>query len=396
MDRSDSEKTDVLPMFKQEYGRYGRQMLVPEFGISGQLDLRSKRILVVGAGGLGSPAIQYLAGAGIGHITIIDDDTVEESNLHRQTIHAGNVNVPKAESAAEFVGKLNPCISVTPMVVRLSPSNSFSVFEGHDLVLDCTDGPAVRYLINDTAVLSGIPVVSASALKTEGQLSIYNYNGGPCYRCLFPIPPPADAVQTCGDGGIMGPVVGMMGMSQAMEAIKLLTGVYSESFTPFLMLYSAYNFPPWKSVKVRKRQKTCAACGDVPRISRQLIETGQVDYSEFCGSPSQVLLGEEHRITPEEYSKIVSTKHILLDVRERPQFDITSFPRSINIPWSELKHKEELDVQVGGSPVYVVCRYGNDSQNAVDKLQKLGIPSKDIKGGLYAWAKNVDEKFPIY
>lgn len=371
-------------------------MLVPEFGISGQLDLRSQRILVVGAGGLGSPAIQYLAGAGVGHISIIDDDTVETSNLHRQTIHAGNVDVAKAESAAEFVRKLNPCISVTPIVARLSPHNSFSIFKSHDLVLDCTDGPAVRYLINDTAVLSGIPVVSASALKTEGQLSIYNYNGGPCYRCLFPIPPPADAVQTCGDGGILGPVVGIMGLSQAMEAIKLLTGFYKESFTPFLMLYSAYNFPQWKSVKVRKRQKTCSVCGDEPSISQELIEAGKVDYSEFCGSPSQVLLEEQQRITPGEYSEILSTKHVLLDVREKPQFDITSLPSSINIPWSELKHKEEVDLQADGSPVYVVCRYGNDSQNAVDKLQKLGITAKDIKGGLYAWSKDVDDGFPIY
>lgn len=371
-------------------------MLVPEFGIAGQRDLRSKRILVVGAGGLGSPAIQYLAGAGVGHVTIIDDDTVETSNLHRQTIHAGNVDVAKAESAAEFVRKLNPCISVTPLVARLSPDNSFGIFKGHDLVLDCTDGPAVRYLINDTAVLSGVPVVSASALKTEGQLSIYNYNGGPCYRCLFPIPPPADAVQTCGDGGILGPVVGMMGMSQAMEAIKLLTGFYEESFTPFLMLYSAYNFPPWKSVKVRKRQKTCAVCGDEPTISRELVESGKIDYSEFCGSPSQVVLEDGQRITPKEYNEVLSTKHILLDVREKPQFDITSLPDSVNIPWSELKHKDEVDFSHKDQPVYVVCRYGNDSQNAVEKLQKLGIPSKDIKGGLYAWSKDVDGEFPVY
>ncbi|KAG5357795.1 Adenylyltransferase and sulfurtransferase UBA4 [Yarrowia sp. B02] len=305
-------------MEKDEYSRYGRQMLVSEFGIAGQWNLKLKRVLVVGAGGLGSPAIQYLAGAGVGQITIIDDDTVETSNLHRQTIHAGNVDVPKAESAAEFVRKLNPSISVTPIVDRLTPENSFSIFKGHDIVLDCTDGPAVRYLINDTAVLSGIPVVSASALKTEGQLSIYNYNGGPCYRCLFPIPPPADAVQTCGDGGILGPVVGMMGLNQAMEAIKLLTGFYQESFTPFLMLYSAYNFPQWKCVKVRKRQKTCAVCGDEPTISQELIESGKVDYSAFCGCPSQVLLDEEHRVSPEDYKKILSTKHILLDVRERP------------------------------------------------------------------------------
>lgn len=369
-------------------------MLVPEFGIAGQLDIRSKRVLVVGAGGLGSPAIQYLAGAGVGHITIIDDDTVEVSNLHRQTIHAGSVDKPKAESAADFVHKLNPLVSVTPIVARLSPGNSFETFKGHDLVLDCTDGPAVRYLINDTAVLSGIPVVSASALKTEGQLSIYNYNGGPCYRCLFPIPPPADAVQTCGDGGILGPVVGMMGMSQAMEAIKLLTGVYKEEFTPFLMLYSAYNFPPWKCVKVRKRQKACAVCGDDPSITKELVESGKIDYDEFCGSPSQVRLDEQHRISAKEYSELMKQDHTLLDVREKSQFDIIALPSSTNIPWSELKHKSEVDF--GSKPVYVVCRYGNDSQNAVDKLQNLGVPSKDIKGGLFAWTQQVQPDFPIY
>ncbi|KAG5355357.1 Adenylyltransferase and sulfurtransferase UBA4 [Yarrowia sp. C11] len=381
-------------MEKEEYRRYGRQLLVPEFGISGQLNLRSKRILIVGAGGLGSPAIQYLAGAGVGHISIIDDDTVEESNLHRQTIHAGREGVSKAESAALFVRQLNSCISVSPIVSRLTSENSFGIFKNHDLVLDCTDGPAVRYLINDTAVLSGIPVVSASALKTEGQLSIYNYNGGPCYRCLFPIPPPADAVETCGDGGILGPVVGMMGLSQAMEAIKLLTGFYAESFTPFLMLYSAYSFPQWKCVKVRKRQKTCSVCGDEPTISRDVIESGKVDYAEFCGSPSQVVLGSEQRVTVQEYNEVKSSKHVLLDVREAHQFDIMALPGAVNIPWSQLKHKQEFELEK--VPVFVVCRYGNDSQNAVEKLQKLGIESKDIKGGLFAWSTEVDPEFPVY
>lgn len=373
-------------------------MLVPELGLPGQLKLRHKRVLVVGAGGLGSPAIQYLAGAGIGLIGIIDDDSVETSNLHRQTIHAGNVGVKKAESAAEFVRKLNPHVNVIPITERLTPDNSFRIFKDYHLVLDCTDGPAVRYLINDTAVLSGVPVVSASALKTEGQLSIYNFGRGPCYRCLFPIPPPADSVLSCGEGGILGPVVGIMGMTQAMEAIKVLSGHYtSDSFTPFLTIYSAYNFPTWKTVKMRGRQSKCAVCGDSSQITREKIEAGEVDYAEFCGSPSQVLLPSELRVTACEYSEARKLPHLLLDVREKVQFEIFSLDGSESIPWSELKHKtrEQLP-DSDGKPIFVVCRYGNDSQNAVDRLQQLGIEAKDIKGGLYAWSSEVDPDVPIY
>jgi adenylyltransferase/sulfurtransferase len=183
--------------------------------------------------------------------------------------------------------------------VRLSCTNSFEIFEGYHLILDCTDTPAARYLINDTAVLLGIPLVSASALKTEGQLSVLNFKSGPCYRCLFPVAPPPDSVLACGDGGILGPVVGVMGLMQAIEAIKILTGAYDEAFTPSLTMFSAYSAPQWRYIRMRDKKKDCAACGVSPAITREAIEASQYSYVEFCGRATQVHLKPMERISVE-------------------------------------------------------------------------------------------------
>lgn len=287
----------------------------------------------------------------------------------------------------------------------------------YDLILDCTDNPASRYLISDAAVLCGIPLVSASALKTEGQLCVLNFEGGPCYRCLFPVPPPANSVVACGDGGILGPVVGMMGVWQSVEAIKVLTGAYGsdgrdagpphQKFTPSLHLFSAYGFPPFRSMKMRGRKPACAACGDAPTITRTAIETGDLDYHAFCGTPSMVYADPDERISVQEFQTAVlggtatpplpQPPHTLLDVRTKEQFAICALPNSINIPYAQLQTDQNLDLSMLKEPIYVVCRYGNDSQGSVRALKARGFKAVwDIVGGLNKWATDVDPAFPIY
>lgn len=386
-----------------EYRRYGRQLIMDQIGIKGQLRLKKSKVLVIGAGGLGCPAIAYLAGAGVGTIGIVDNDTVDESNLHRQILHnSSTVGMSKAESAQQFIRSLNRHVKVELYKTRLTPINSFEIFQsngGYDLVLDCTDTPATRYLVNDTAVLLNIPLVSASALKTEGQLSILNFKGGPCYRCLFPLPPPPDSVLSCGDGGILGPVVGIMGIMQSLEAIKVLTGAYDEEgkFSPSLTIFNAYGTPQWRHIRMRGKKSTCAACGDSPQISRESIENGSTDYVAFCGRPTVVAIDPSERISVEEYAQLRSSgqEHVLLDVREKSQFDICSLPGSVNVPYSKLRKDPLPDLK---EPVYVCCRYGNDSQATVQYLkQELNLSKVfDIKGGLDKWAIDVDASFPRY
>lgn len=425
-----------------EYLRYGRQMIVPEFGFDSQKALKSASILVIGAGGLGCPAIAYLAGAGAGSLTIVDGDTVEQSNLHRQIIHStARIGDYKAESARKYVEKINPFVKVTTVTEHISNGNVFQIIKvgntkedsglskdlpkEFDVILDCSDNPATRYLVNDAAVLSSTPLVSASALKTEGQLSVLNFLGGPCYRCLFPIPPPPNSVVACGDGGILGPVVGMMGVYQALEAIKVLAGMYylentsddkasesntkgSQKYQPTLTIFSALSFPPWRCVRMRGRKAGCASCDpSSPKITVQGIQSGEIDYDAFCGHVDPPRIQPEERITVNEYDENVLKKgvdHILLDVRPKAHFGICALPGSILLPWEDMKglDKETLQQRVGMKdkvlPIYVVCRYGNDSQLGVRDLKnKLGLEQVwDIVGGLNAWSDNIDPEFPRY
>ncbi|VVT49260.1 uncharacterized protein SAPINGB_P002183 [Magnusiomyces paraingens] len=301
-----------------EYLRYGRQMIVPEFGgLNTQLDLKNASILIIGAGGLGCPAIAYLAGAGIGTLTIVDGDTVEASNLHRQVAHStATVGEYKVVSAAKFVANLNPHVNVRTVTSHLTLDNVFDVIRTEDakttetgpwdfdVILDCSDNPATRYLVNDAAVLAKTPVVSASALKTEGQLCLLNFQGGPCYRCLFPVPPPANSVVACGDGGILGPVVGMLGVYQALEAIKIVAKIYEgpepkQQYTPALMLFSALSFPSWRNIRMRGAKPGCAACDPTSHVTRKDIETR--DYVAFCGHADAPRILPEERISAGDY-----------------------------------------------------------------------------------------------
>ncbi|KAK7540881.1 uncharacterized protein J3D65DRAFT_548960 [Phyllosticta citribraziliensis] len=461
------------PLNADDYKRYGRQLIMPEIGLQGQRRLRDTAVLIVGMGGLGCPAAAYLAGAGIGTLGLVDGDSVEESNLHRQILHAtSRVGMSKVDSAMMYLKTLNPTVKYNPHKTQLAPSNAIGIFSNYDLVLDCTDTPASRYLISDTCVLLGKPLVSASALRTDGQLTIFNnpplppgdLMGGPCYRCIFPRPPPAESVVSCGEGGVLGPVVGVMGVLQALEAIKLIAaGIESSQGPPAdtpmdidrptpngsnsapkkpnkasLLIFSAYGNPQFRSFGLRSRKPRCAACSAEATVTREALSSGSMDYVQFCGASSPVnALSPDERISAREYHQAANSEsngHVLVDVRDKIQFELAHLDGSINIPFSDI---ERLNVQAPSAantpvtpessastpsaqeetqpdwvkqlqqtpsdqPIIVTCRLGNDSQIAVKKMKALGLDKGgsraivDIRGGFKAWRKDVDPDFPDY
>ncbi|KAG6194831.1 hypothetical protein E4U10_002496 [Claviceps purpurea] len=425
------------PLAEHEYERYGRQMIVPKFGRDAQLRLRAAKILLVGAGGLGCPAAAYLAGAGIGTLGLVDGDEVEVSNLHRQIAHStGRVGMKKVESAITFLRGLNPTISYNAHVGHLTSSNAESILSQYDVVLDCTDHPTSRYLISDACVLLRKPLVSASAFQTSGQLIVLNTppGKGPCYRCVFPQPPPPDSVIGCGEGGIIGPVVGVMGVLQALEAIKLIargeteTAVQGEASPreqppQTMLLFSGVAdapTPPFRSVRMRGKRPNCFACGQDTNLTLDHLRLS-MDYVQFCGvagKPAQLLKPEE-RVSPDAYRRLVQAgpttpPPVLIDVRSEEHFGLASIPGSINVPISRfMGHRRSpssteeswpdkvLADLPADAPIYVVCREGNDSQLAAAKLKELGLDRGgerfvgDIEGGLRAWKGSVDGSLPF-
>ncbi|XP_076017903.1 adenylyltransferase and sulfurtransferase MOCS3 [Genypterus blacodes] len=398
--------------------RYSRQLLLPELGVRGQLNLSKTSVLVVGCGGLGCPLAQYLAAAGVGRLGLLDYDEVELSNLHRQVLHGEeNQGQAKALSAAAAVRRLNSTVECVPYHLQLSSENALQLIQQYDIVADCSDNVPTRYLVNDACVLAGKPLVSASALRMEGQLTVYNYGGGPCYRCLYPAPPPPETVTNCSDGGVLGVVPGIMGCFQALEVLKIASGQGS-SCGQRLMMFDAER-TRFMSIKLRPKQAGCAVCGENPTVTRL------VDYEAFCGSAATdkcrrlALLPSDQRITVQDYKSILDTAvpHLLLDVRPLVEVDICHLPTSLNIPLSSLeKRKSEhirlLQERIGQVkqqmasccrlPVFVICKLGNDSQRAVQVLEKMSgsevddITAKDICGGLTAWAHRIDPNFPLY
>lgn len=417
------------PLEEQEYARYGRQLILPSVGIKGQLRLKTAAVLVIGAGGLGCPAAAYLAGAGVGTLGIVDGDTVEESNLHRQIAHnTAKVGMKKVDSLAAFCHDLNPEVSYVRHGMHLTPQNAEDIVSKYDIVLDCTDHPTSRYLISDICVLLQKPLVSASALRTDGQLIVLNnpaatkgnLDGGPCYRCVFPKPPPAETVVSCGEGGILGPVVGVMGVLQALEAIKLIAAGPNvppkEPSTPSLLLCSASGPTTFRSMRMRGRRANCFACSASSTLTLETLKTGLLDYVAFCGVVTPInILKPEERISATAYSKLVretpNLTHVLLDVREREHFDIASIPGAIHVPVSTFQTRNESSEKSRpewlpeslppNAPIYVVCRVGNDSQLVTQKLKDMGLDEAgvrfigDISGGVRAWKQEVDTTLPF-
>ncbi|XP_065661175.1 adenylyltransferase and sulfurtransferase MOCS3 isoform X6 [Hydra vulgaris] len=388
--------------------RYSRQIILPEVSAQGQVLIRKSQVLIVGVGGLGCPAAQYLVGAGIGTIGLVDYDTVELSNLHRQVLHREtNIGMSKVQSAISELKRLNSSTCFNEHIVSLSATNAFSIIDKYDIILDCTDNVATRYLLNDACVLYGKPLISGSALRFEGQLTVYNFQGGPCYRCLFPVPPPADAVANCSDSGVLGAVTGVIGSLQALEAVKLIC-CQSTSYNGSMLLFDGFR-GVFRNIKLRGKKDICSVCGKNPTI------THLVDQERFCGSAhtdkaiSLSILPDAKRITVEEYAnlRLLNKPHLLIDVRPKVEFDICSLPDSITI--NDILHnryegEHQKDILHGYNDVYIVCRRGNDSQKAVlyflterEKYIKTEcVNIKDIKGGFLSWSKKVDKNFPNY
>lgn len=384
-----------LPMSLAEYARYGRQMILPDFGLPGQLRLRDAKVLVVGAGGLGCPAVQYLAAAGVGQISILDHDVVEPSNLARQILHSdATVGMHKAVSAAKAAKQINPYIKAVPLSEALSTTNARQMMRGQDLVLDCTDNPLTRYLISDAAVLEGVEVVSGAAQGYDGQLVVLHkrikpeFAGpkasaaaasgqvvrGPCYRCLFPKAPRPDEVTNCEDGGVLGGITGLVGTMQALEAVKILAGI-GEDTPPILTLVSPLTSTPFRCVKIRPRRiATCRSCGDPSQVSEPMITNLETeDYVSFCGLNAQA---EADGALPRTKVGSMDPKALVVDVRPTVEHGITKLDGSLNLPIQSLL-KDPKDAwqkihsaqrQNSASSVLVVCKKGNDSRLAVKAL----------------------------
>ncbi|WJX59523.1 Adenylyltransferase and sulfurtransferase MOCS3 [Trifolium repens] len=395
--------------------RYSRHLVLPSFGVQGQANLSKSSILVVGAGGLGAPALLYFVASGVGKLGIVDHDKVELSNMHRQIIHTeAYIGLPKVKSAAAACRSVNSSIEVVEHEEALRNSNALEIFSKYDIIVDATDNAPTRYMISDCCVVLGKPLVSGAAVGLEGQLTIYNHNGGPCYRCLFPTPPPRTACQSCADAGVLGVVPGIIGCLQALEAIKIAASV-GEPLSGRMLLFDALS-ARIRIVKIRGRSMQCEACGENATFNQQYFR--EFDYEKFTQTPLFVpplklnLLPNESRISSKEYSEIILNKerHVLVDVRPAHHFKIVSLPNSLNIPFSTLESRlpeissvlkkdeeEKGAVSESNAQLYVVCRRGNDSQRAVQYLHKMGFNSaKDIVGGLESWAQNVDPNFPTY
>ncbi|KAM7038349.1 adenylyltransferase and sulfurtransferase MOCS3 isoform 1-T1 [Acridotheres tristis] len=398
--------------------RYSRQLVLPELGVRGQLRLARSSVLVVGCGGLGCPLAQYLAAAGVGRLGLLDHDVVETSNLQRQVLHGeARCGRPKARSAAAALRRLNSAVQYVPYRGALRPRSALRLVRQYDIVADCSDNVPTRYLVSDACVLAGKPLVSGSALRLEGQLVVYNYGGGPCYRCLFPQPPPPDTVTNCADGGVLGVVTGIIGCLQALEVLKIASGMGS-SFNQYMLMFDALE-GRFRNIKLRPRKADCAVCGDKPSI------TCLQDYEAFCGSSATDkcravrLLPGGDRLSVQQYKELLDAgvPHVLLDVRPPVEAEICRLPHALHIPLRSLEQRDEQALQLlrericeekqrtdgqSSLPVYVVCKLGNDSQKAVKVLRELpaeefgSVLAKDIKGGLMAWAAKIDPTFPQY
>jgi adenylyltransferase/sulfurtransferase len=383
----------VLPnLSRDEILRYSRHLLIPEVGLEGQRKLKGSSALIIGTGGLGSPVALYLAAAGVGRLGLVDYDVVDSSNLQRQVIHGtSTVGKLKVESARAKLLDLNPDIQVDVYNEPFTSENAMRIAKDYDILLDGTDNFPTRYLTNDVAVFLGKPNVYASIYRFDGQVSVFYAKEGPCYRCLFPEPPPPGLVPSCAEGGVLGVLPGTIGTLQATEALKVLLGI-GEPLIGKLLLYNALDMS-FDFVKLKKNPN-CRVCGPNADI-KELI-----DYEEFCGVPShdhdEGSAGANWDITPTELAERVKTNHLkLIDVREPHELEISRLPNATNIPLGQLAARlSELD---SAEDMVLFCKSGSRSARALELLTSAGFKKvKNLKGGINAWAREVDQNLPIY
>jgi adenylyltransferase/sulfurtransferase len=382
-----------VALSNDEILRYSRHLIMPEVGMEGQLKLKQAKVLLVGAGGLGAPLGMYLAAAGIGRIGLVDFDVVDFTNLQRQVIHGTkDVGRKKLDSAAETMTDINPFVQIDKHEIALTSENALDIVREYDMVVDGTDNFPTRYLVNDACVLLKKPNVYGSIFRFEGQATVFAYEGGPCYRCLYPEPPPPGLVPSCAEGGVLGILPGLVGLVQATEAVKLILGT-GEPLVGRLLLYDALAMR-FRELKLRKNPD-CPACGDHPTVTKL------IDYHQFCGVPREqpvtVAAGGIEEIDPVEVKARIDRgdDFVLIDVREPHEYQICNIPQARLIPLGELpKRVNELD---SADEIVCHCKSGVRSGKAVDFLRQAGFRKvKNMKGGILAWSDKVDPRVPKY
>ena len=380
-----------ITLSKDEILRYSRHLIMPEVGMEGQLKLKSASVLLVGTGGLGAPLAMYLAAAGIGRIGLVDFDVVDYTNLQRQVIHGTkDVGRPKIDSAIETMRDINPFVVLDRHETALTSENALQIIKDYDLVVDGTDNFPTRYLVNDACVLLNKPNVYGSIFRFEGQATVFAVEGGPCYRCLYPEPPPPGLVPSCAEGGVLGILPGVIGLIQATEAVKLILGI-GTSLAGRLMLYDALSMK-FRELKLRKNPE-CPICGDHRTITKL------IDYQEFCGIPHQpaepvVDLSEVDPVTvKEKFDR--GDNFTLIDVREPHEYQICRIPGSKLIPLGDLPN--QVSTLDPGAEYIMQCKSGVRSGKATDFLRQAGFHNvRNMKGGILAWSDKVDPSVPKY
>ncbi|WP_405011701.1 adenylyltransferase/sulfurtransferase MoeZ [Kitasatospora sp. NBC_01539] len=376
-----------------EVRRYSRHLIIPDVGMDGQKRLKNAKVLCVGAGGLGSPALMYLAAAGVGTLGIVEFDTVDESNLQRQIIHGqSDIGRSKAESARDSVKEINPYVDVILHEDRLDNSNVMEIFAGYDLIVDGTDNFATRYLVNDAAVLLGKPYVWGSIYRFDGQASVFWAEHGPCYRCLYPEAPPPGMVPSCAEGGVLGVLCASIGSIQVTEAIKLLAGV-GEPLVGRLMIYDALEMQ-YRSVKVRK-DPNCALCSDSPTV------TELIDYDAFCGVVSEEAQAAAagSTITSKQLKAWLDDEEdiFLIDVREPGEYEIVNIPGATLIPKNEFLMGNALEKMPQDKKIVLHCKTGVRSAEVLAVLKSAGFSDAvHLGGGVIGWVNQIEPHKPVY
>ena len=381
----------------EEVRRYSRHLIIPDVGMAGQKRLKNARVLCVGAGGLGSPALMYLAAAGVGTLGIVEFDTVDESNLQRQIIHGqSDIGRSKAESARDSVREINPLVQVNVHELRLDSTNVMELFAQYDLIVDGTDNFATRYLVNDACVLLDKPYVWGSIYRFDGQASVFWAEYGPCYRCLYPEPPPPGMVPSCAEGGVLGVLCASIGSIQVTEAIKLLAGI-GEPLLGRLMIYDALEMT-YRQVKIRK-DPNCAVCSDHPTV------TELIDYEAFCGSISQEAADAamDSTISVRDLKVLLDARErgeddfVLIDVREPGEFEIVQIPGAILIPKGKFLDGSALADLPTDKRIILHCKVGGRSAEALAVVKGAGFTDAvHVGGGVLAWVNQIEPERPTY
>lgn len=384
---------DEIQLEKEEYERYSRHLILPEVGLDGQKRLKAASVLCIGTGGLGSPLLLYLAAAGIGRLGIVDFDVVDRSNLQRQVIHGTSwVGKPKIESGRDRILEINPYCQVDLYETRLSSENALQIMEPYDIVVDGTDNFPTRYLVNDACVLSGKPNVYGSIFRFEGQAMVFNYEGGPNYRDLYPEPPPPGLVPSCAEGGVLGILPGIIGVIQATETVKIILGK-GDTLSGRLLLYDALNMR-FRELKLR------------PNPVRPVIDK-LIDYEMFCGIPQAKAAeadatADMQEITVHELKQILSSEgngYVLVDVRNPHEYEIAKIPGSVLVPLPEIENGDgmiKMKELANGNRLLIHCKSGMRSAKAIGILKQAGVDGTNVKGGILAWSREIDPSVPEY